>query len=90
MTESRHKDEMSELAALHALDDLSVFEGYGLGRFTERPLDERIAILQAWEGSSAYPKRGLIRVYKWYIAMGYCETPGVLDALGVHYPCGVL
>lgn len=73
--------------ALSALEDMTILDDWGLTPFTDRPLEERIAILQAWERSETFEKRSMLRVYKWYVCMGLCDIPGVLEQLGVDYLC---
>jgi hypothetical protein len=74
-------------AALHALDDMTILDDSDLTPFTDRSLDERIAVLQAWELSSSFEKRSLLRLYKWYITMGLMEAPGVQERLGLDFVC---
>lgn len=74
-------------AGLHAVEDMSMFEDWGITPFSRRTLEERQAIVVDWDLSSAFPKRALLRVLKWYTCMGLCELPGMLDTLGVDYLC---
>lgn len=73
---------------LHAIDDMAVMADFGTTRFHKRPLDERIAILQAWDSSWLGPRRGAFTSIKILLAMGYCEHPAVIQAAGITYTCG--
>lgn len=74
-------------AGFHALDDLTIVEQRAFTPFRKHDLATRQAILTEWERSPVFPKRGLLRVYKWYLTMGLTEHPGMLDRLGIDYRC---
>ncbi|MCA9562278.1 MAG: hypothetical protein KC561_02255 [Myxococcales bacterium] len=74
-------------AGLHALQDLTLIEEWTTTPFHRLPLEERQRILTDWEVNPSFPKRSLIRLYKWYIGMGFCEYPGMLERVGVDYRC---
>jgi hypothetical protein len=73
---------------LHAIDDAAVMADLSMTRFHLRPLAERVEILRAWETSYLAARRGAYDSVKVFMAMGYCEHPDVLAALGVTYSCG--
>mgnify|MGYP000265257396 FL=1 len=75
---------------IHAIDEMAIAADFGLTRFHKRPLEERVAILKVWEESSLAPRRGAFSALKLFIAMGYCESPEVLGAMGISYTCGDL
>ncbi len=74
-------------AGFHVLDDFTIIEERGFTPFRKMSLGDRQAVLADWERSPVFPKRGLLRVYKWYLAMGLMESPGMLDRLGIDYVC---
>ena len=74
-------------AGLHAIDDLTILSGGELTPFRKRDLASRQRIIGEWERSPVFPKRGLLRVYKWYIAMGLTESPGMMEILDIDYRC---
>ena len=74
---------------LHAIDDMAVIKGFGMTRFHRRPLEERIEILNAWDGSRLNARREAFQGLKIIMTMGYCESPQVIRAAGIDYECGV-
>jgi hypothetical protein len=75
---------------IHAIDEMAIGADFGLTRFHKRPMHERVEILKAWEESSLAPRRGAFSAHKHLNAMGYCESPEVLGAMGISYTCGDL
>lgn len=75
---------------LHAIDEMAIATDLGLTRFRDRPLKERIDILNAWDASSLSVRREAFEALKMIMSMGYCESPEVLEAAGIHYECGGL
>jgi len=75
-------------AGLHAIDDLTILTDWGLKPFRKHDLERRQQIIAEWETSEAFPKRGLLLLYKWYIGMGFMEHPGMLEVLDIDYICG--
>lgn len=73
---------------LHAIDDMAFFADFGVARFHTRPLEERIAILKAWDESWLGPRRSVFSSVKILFAMGYCEHAAVIGAAGITYTCG--
>lgn len=75
---------------LHAIDEMAIFTDWRLARFHRRPLEQRVALLRAWEESYFSVRRGAFSAIKLFMSMGYCENPRVLSAMGIHYTCGGL
>ena len=73
---------------LHSIDDMALFADFGSTRFHLRPLEERIAILQAWHDSWLTPRRGAFASIKMIMGMGYCESALVIQTAGIDYSCG--
>lgn len=73
---------------LHAIDDMAVVADLGGRRFHTRPLDERIAILEAWDSSALATRRGAFRSVKLFLSMGYCESDVVRRAIDMQFVCG--
>lgn len=74
---------------LHAIDDMAIIKGFGMTRFHLRPVDERIEILNVWDGSRINARRQAFQGLKLIMSMGYCEAPEVIEAAGIDYECGV-
>ncbi len=73
---------------MHALDEMAILGGGGsVSRFHKRGLEERIAILKAWDGSSLSARRSVFSALKLFYAMGYCEHPEILGAMQIEYSC---
>ncbi len=75
---------------LHLIDEMARPRGLRLRRFCERPRDERIAILKAWDHSSVMLRRQAFRSLKLIFAGSYCAHPEVLEAAGIEFRCGGL
>lgn len=73
---------------LHLIDDASIFDDFSLTRFRRRPLEERIAILRAWDDSAWMVRRRAFRGLKLILAGGYCSSHRVVDALDLQFKCG--
>jgi hypothetical protein len=73
---------------LHAIDDMGAVADFGLTRFRLRSRAERIAILDAWDNSAFFGRRGAFRGVKLVISTGYCEHPDVLRAANIDFECG--
>jgi hypothetical protein len=73
---------------LHAIDDMAVAADLSGRRFHTRPLDERIAILEAWDSSALATRRGAFRSVKLFLSMGYCESHVVREAIDMQFACG--
>lgn len=58
------------------------------GRLDTRRLDERIALVKAWDMSSLGLRRSIFQSVKVILGMGYFEHPKVLAAAGISYECG--
>lgn len=58
------------------------------GRLHTRRLDERIALVKAWDMSSLGLRRSIFQSVKVILGMGYFERPEVLAAAGIAYECG--
>jgi hypothetical protein len=74
-------------AGIHMIDDVSIFSDGSLTPFRKRSIEDRERILLEWEESPAFPQRGILRLFKWYIGMGFFEHPGVHEAMGVDFMC---
>ena len=72
---------------LHAIDEMAIPSGLGMTRFHLRSLDERIELLNNWDASMLGPRREAFEGLKLILAMGYCESPDVLEAAGIDYEC---
>lgn len=73
---------------MHAIDEMAIFGGGGSAtRFHKRSLEERIVILEAWDGSSLSTRRSVFSALKLFYAMGYCEHPEILSAMQIEYSC---
>lgn len=72
---------------LHAIDEFAIGSGGSLRRFSSRGLEERITLLSAWDESWLSTRRGAFSALKVLYAMGYCEHPRVLEAMGISYSC---
>lgn len=75
-------------ALIHAIDDVATVADFGLTRFRHRPRHERIAILDAWDNSLFFGRRGAFRGVKLVISTAYCEHPDVLAAARIDFECG--
>ncbi len=84
-----HKANLLRLL-LHAIDEMAVVSDFGLTRFHRRPRPERIEILNAWDDSRIGARREAFEGLKLIMAMGYCESPEVIEAAGIDYECGGL
>lgn len=56
-------------------------------RFTALPIDERVAVMHAWEASSREERRGLASLLRVLVALPYFENPDVLAAAGHRFGC---
>lgn len=74
---------------LHAIDDVAALADFGMTRFRFRPRNERIEILNAWDNSFFFGRRGAFRGVKLVISTAYCEHPDVLAAAQIDFACGV-
>lgn len=73
---------------VHLIDSHAAISDFRLRRFRDRPRDERIAILKAWDNSSILARRKGFRGLKLVLAGGYCTHPDVLGASGIRFRCG--
>lgn len=73
---------------LHAIDEMAVGSDLSMRRFHNRPHDERVEILNAWDDSGLTVRREAFEALKLVMSMGYCESAKVLDAAGIDYECG--
>ena len=73
---------------MHAIDEMAIFGGEGsVRRFHKRSLEERVAILRAWDGSLSSTRRSVFSALKIFYAMAYCEHPVLIEAMGFDYSC---
>lgn len=72
----------------HAIDDVAILSDFGFTRFRNRPREERIAILKAWDNSKIAFRRKAFRGLKLILAGGFCSHPEVRQAIGMHFRCG--
>lgn len=73
---------------MHAIDEMAIFGGEGsAARFHKRSLEERIAILKAWDSSLSSTRRSVFSALKIFYAMAYCEHPALIEAMGFDYSC---
>lgn len=75
-------------AGLHTIEDFTMLDQLSSRRFDDLPLNERYDVLVSWEQSPVFPKRGVLRLLKWYLSMALVERPGTLEALDIDYICG--
>lgn len=73
---------------LRAVDELAVGVGGRLLRFHERSLEDRVAIINAWDNSMISGRRAAFRGIKFYLSMGYFESEVVVRTLGWRVGCG--
>ncbi len=82
-----HKGNLLRLL-LHAIDDLAIFDGFGMTPFRHRSRQERIALLNGWDDAKLNARQEAFFGLKVILSMGYCEAPEVIRAAGIDYDCG--
>lgn len=60
------------------------------GRFSALPLEERIAVMRAWEESPRQARYGLANLLRVVVGLHMFSSPAALAAVGHRYGCGSL
>lgn len=61
----------------------------GFGRFSGLSLEDRVAVLIAFEESALEPRRAIGQLVRGLVSFPYFEDPRVLHGIGVEYGCPV-
>jgi hypothetical protein len=57
-----------------------------LRRFSRLPLDDRVRLLEAWEGSRLWPRRQVLHLFKLVVFSHFYERPEIQARLGYPRP----